>query len=88
MTTPYDFLGTRPQRRSDEEPQFIDPDYSDWKAYVIGGVIAVLVLVGLILVSSSDPNQQTAQNQPQVERQVDRSPAPPNTPTPPPSTTP
>jgi hypothetical protein len=46
---------------------------SDWQTYVIGGAVAVLALIGLIWISSTEtPNQQSAENQPALERPADR----------------
>jgi hypothetical protein len=64
-------------------PQFRGAKETDWQAYVIGGAVALLALIGLMWVSSGDtPNQQSAENQPPIERPADRTqpevpPAPP-----------
>jgi hypothetical protein len=87
MINPFDPF-TGPPRRDPADPsrqEITDPGYTDWKAYVIGGIAAVVVLIGLVWVSSSDPNQQSAENQPRVERPADRPHSPPPTPTPPPT---
>lgn len=58
-------------------------DVSDWQTYVIGAAVVVLALIGLMWISATEtPNQQSADNQPAIERPADRTqpevpPAPP-----------
>lgn len=49
-------------------PQYRDPKEPTWETYIIGGVAAVLILAGIVWAASTDtPNQQSAENQPQVQ---------------------
>ena len=52
-------------------PQF--RNVSDWQTYVIGAAVVLLVLIGLMWISSTEtPSQQAAENQPAIERPADR----------------
>ncbi len=54
-------------------PQFRNAKASDWQTYVIGGVVAVLALIGLMWISSTEtPNKQSAESRPAIERPADR----------------
>ena len=91
MVNPYDPFRGPPDRDPGKPslPHYRDPEASDWQTYVIGGAVAVLALIGLLWISATETsNQQSAENQPRVEGPADRSPSPPETPAPPPATSP
>ncbi len=71
---PRDPRDDLPEREWEQaRPRHRNSNETDWQTYAIGGAVAVLALIGLIWISSTEtPNQQSAQNQPALERPADR----------------